>query len=182
MFKQRLLIAAALAVASSMAYADAPQPPRAPAEFAQLDFFVGTWHCSGKAFASPMGPEHATTASVNTAKAVDGHWLHVTYDEHKTAANPVPYHVGVYMGYDAGKKEFVQGCVDNMGGYCTENSQGWSGDTISFEGTGHGDGKTFGVRDNFTRKDANEFIHSGEMQGEDKKWMKLDEETCHRAK
>jgi hypothetical protein len=175
---------AALAL-SSLAFADAPPaaPPGPPAELAQLDFFVGTWNCSGKAFASPMGPEHATEATVHALKAVGGRWVHVTYEEKKTAVNPMPYRVGAYYGYDSGKKTFVESCVDAFGGYCTASGAGWKGDTMIFEGSGNGgDGKSFMARDTFTKKGTNGLTHMGEMQGDDKKWIKTDEETCSKGK
>lgn len=182
-------VAAALALAPpALAAKDeakmkAPDMSAAPAELAQLDFFVGRWNCSGKTFASPMGPEHATTATVHAARAVGGRWLHVAYDENKTAASPMPYHAGVYMGYDVGQKKFVSMCFDNFGGECSETGDGWSGDKLVFEGSAHGDdGKTMGSRDTFTRNGASELVHMGEMQGDDKKWVKADEETCHKGK
>ena len=169
------------AAPAAAAKAAPPAAPALPAELAQLAYFEGNWNCTGKAFASPMGPEHASTATVHAAKAVGDRWLHVSYDEKKTAANPVPYHVGVYMGYDASKKQFVEGCVDNFGGYCNEASSGWDGEKIVFEGAIFGDGPGQG-RDTFTKKSADEFIHSGQMQGPDKQWIKTDEETCHKGK
>ncbi len=156
--------------------------PAAPAELAQPDFFIGAWTCSGKTFATPMGPEHATTASVHTVKAVGNRWLHTTYDENKSASNPVPYHAAVYWSYDAGRKVFVQACVDAFGGYCQQTGPGWNGDVFAFEGSGYADGKQGMFRDTFTKKDASTLMHAGEMLGDDKKWIKLDEETCHRAK
>ena len=174
---------AALAL-SSLAFAKdaAPPAPAMPAELAQLDFFAGTWHCTGKAAAGPMGPEHATTATVHAGKVIGGRWLHVTYDENKSAVNPMPYHVGVYMGYDSAKKQFVESCVDVFGGYCNESGSGWNGDTMIFEGMASGMGEPGGARDTFTKKGANELAHIGEMQGPDKKWTKTDEETCHKGK
>jgi hypothetical protein len=173
----------ALALAS-IAGAQPAAPPGPPAELDKLDYFAGTWHCTGKAFANPMGPEHATTATVHADREVGGRWLHARYDEDKTAANPTPYHVGVYMGYDAGKKQFVQGCVDVFGGYCTQTSSGWSGDELVFEGavSGSPDGKPAVGRDSFTNKGADHFVHTGAMQGADKSWVKTDQESCHKAK
>jgi len=171
------------------AAAPAAQPPAPPppphsgnAELAKLDFFVGTWSCTGKAFASPMGPEHETAATVHATRSVGNAWIHVDYDETKTKANTNPIHVGVYMGYDAGAKKFVQGCVDSFGGYCTQAGSGWDGDKLVFEGTAKGSGEDMGVRDTFVKKGAKELTHSGEMQGKDKQWMKTDEETCKRTK
>ena len=174
---------AVLALASVAAAKDtAPAAPAMPTELKQLDFFLGTWHCTGKGFASPMGPEHATTATVHAAKAVGNRWVQLTYDENKTAANPEPFHAGIFWGYDSAMKTFVQGCYDSMGGYCAQTSSGWNGDTLVFEGMTHGSGEPAGVRDTFTKKGMNEVTHMGEMQGPDKKWMKLDEETCHKGK
>jgi len=195
MHKHILAALAALAISPLVSFAaDAPAKPAAakppepaaappaPAELATLDFFVGTWNCTGKAFASPMGPEHETAATVHATKSVGDRWIHINYDENKTKANATPYHVGVYMGYDAGAKKFVQGCVDNMGGYCTQSSAGWNGDTITFEGTAKGSGADMGVRDTFIKKGAKELVHAGEMQGADKQWAQTDKETCKRAK
>jgi len=175
-----LLASASLPLSAKEAAMAAAATPM-PAEMAQLDFFVGTWNCTGKAFASPMGPEHATAATVHAVKAVGDRWVHITYDEKKTAANASPYHVGVYMGYDAGKKRFVEGCVDNFGGYCNQSSSGWNGDSLVFEGDANGSGQTFGARDTFTKKGAGQLTHSGEMQGADKQWTKTDEETCKKG-
>lgn len=183
-----LMFCPMLSAADAAKPAAAPKPaaaaaaPAAPSEFAQLDFFLGDWTCTGKAFASEMGPEHATAATVHAAKAVGGHWLHINYDEKKTAANPAPFQVGVYMGYDASQKQFVERCVDTFGGYCDQSSKGWNGDTLVFEGTGHGGPAPMGVRDTFVRKGAGELTHSGEMQGPDKQWAKTDEESCKKSK
>ena len=189
----RLLFAAiaALCVSSTVSAADAakaaaPAAPAAaaeaiPAAQAQLDFFLGNWSCAGKAFANEMGPEHATAATVHAVKAAGDRWVHIAYDEKKTAANAQPYHVGVYMGYDAGKKQFVESCVDNLGGYCTQSSAGWNGDSLVFEGSANGSGQTFAVRDTFTKEGTRQLTHRGEMQGADKQWTKTDEESCKKG-
>ena len=160
----------------------APAAPAPPAELSQLAFFEGNWTCTGTTYASPMGPEHATAAKVKGVKAIGGAWVHINYDEDKTAANPTPYHAGVYMGYDVAKKTFVSFCADSFGGYCNESSSGWNGDQMVFEGTTMVGGHAVPSRDNFTKKGANELTHSSEMQGEDMKWAKADEEHCKRVK
>lgn len=160
----------------------AADPPATPAGLAELGIFLGHWSCSGKAMPPPDSKEHATKAVVYGSKAVGGRWLHLTYDERKSKANPSPYHVGVYLGYDTAKKDFVLNCVDNTGGYCTEHSTGWSGDTIVFEGTGNADGRQFGSRDTFVRQGTHRLTHTGAMQGSDQKWSEIDQETCRRSK
>lgn len=180
----------ARALALSVALAAAPllaeeakkmEAPKPAPELSQVEYFVGTWSCSGTGFASPFGPEHKTSATVKGAKAVGGMWVQVTYEERKTAVNPSPVTASMFMGYDAAKKTFVLGCVDSFGGYCTQTSKGWEGDAMVFEGKSNMGGQQMGVRDSFHKKGAAEVMHTGEMQGENGQWMKLDEETCKKT-
>jgi hypothetical protein len=170
-------LAAPLALAEDKPAA-APKPPK---ELSQLSYFLGNWACTGKAFATPMGPEHATEAKVGFTTALGGYWLAFHYDEAKTAANPMPYHAAGFMGYDTGEKVFIERCHDSFGGWCNATSKGWAGDVLTFEGPGNMDGKKMAVRDVFTRKSATEVVHAGAMQGPDGKWMNMDEETCTKA-
>lgn len=145
---------------------------------ANLQPLVGTWNCTGIAFASDMGPEHPTKAQVRTAWTLDDKWLQVWYKESKTAKNPHPLAVELLMGYDEAKKTVVSGCVDNMGGYCTQESMSppWDGDKMVLMGQSSMGGKSFKVRDTFT-KGKGWIKHMGEI-GMDEKWTKTDEETC----
>ena len=145
---------------------------------ANLQPLSGTFACTGIAFASEMGPEHPTKATVTSVWILGGKWLQVHYKETKTAKNPQPIDVMMLMSYDEAKKTVVSGCVDNMGGYCTEESMSppWDGDKMTLMGQTNMGGKTFKVRDTFT-KGAGWVKHTGEMEGPSG-WMKLDEETC----
>jgi hypothetical protein len=161
---------------------DQPAGPAAPpAELSQLSVLTGTWICKGTDFASPMGPEHATEGTAHGVRAVGGHWLHMTYDEKSSKADPTPAHFGMYFGYDAAAKKFVESCFDSFGGYCTQFSDGWQNDTLTFDGTQTSGGQKLNVRDVFIRKGANGLSHYAEMQDETGKWTKTDEETCTRA-
>jgi hypothetical protein len=163
--------------------ADKPAGPMAPpAELSQLSFLSGVWSCKGTDFASPMGPEHATEGVARGAMAVGGHWLHVTYDEKSTRANPVPAHFGMYFGFDTAEKKFVESCFDSFGGRCLQFSDGWQNDTLTLEGTQTSEGQKIRVRDVFTRKGANGLGHYSEMQNESGNWVKMDEESCTRSK
>ena len=176
------LLAAALLAASSLRAEDKPMaPPKPAAEMSQLSYMVGTWHCSGKTFASPMGPEHATEGVAKAQMELGGFRLVIHYDEAKTAASPMPYHVLQIVGWDAEKKAFDSVCFDVFGGSCAQTSPGWSGDALVFEGTGVMGGQKMGARDTFRKVSANEMKHKGEMQGADGKWAAADEETCKRA-
>ncbi len=173
-----LALSSALALAPALRAADAPPGP--PKELSQLSSFLGHWTCKGKAFATPFGPEHETEAKVSFSKQLGGYWLLFHYDETKTAKNPMPYGAAGFWGWDAADKVYVERCHDNFGGSCNATSKGWVGDVLTFEGPGSMGGEKMMVRDVFTKKGA-DVVHSGEMQGKDGKWMKMDEETCTKA-
>lgn len=177
------VLAALFALIAPFALAeDKPAPPpKPPKEMSQLSVFLGSWTCTGKGLATPMGPEHATEAKLGAAHVLDGFWVVFHYDETKTAANPMPYHAAGFMGYDPGDKVFLERCHDNMGAFCNLTSKGWVGDVLTFEGPGSMGGQKMALRDIFTKKSAVEIVHAGEAQGPDGKWMKTDEETCTKA-
>jgi Protein of unknown function (DUF1579) len=171
-----------LALSCATRSASAQETSKPPAELSQLASFVGNWQCTGQMLARGSRPGHATVAVGHAAKAVDGRWIQFAYEERQTAGNRTPYRIAGYMGYDTGKKKFVQTTVDNSGYYGPSFSDGWQGDTMTFEGTsGAADGKSMAVRDHFVRKGRHAFVHFSEGQGPDGKWFKPDEETCKLA-
>jgi hypothetical protein len=173
---------AALLVAAPLLAEDKPMGPPKPApEMSQLSYLVGTWNCAGKTFATPFGPEHATEGVAHAQMALDGFRLVIHYDEAKTAASAMPYHVLQVVGYDSAQKAFESMCFDNFGSTCTQTSPGWKVDALVFEGTALMGGQKMGARDTFTKVSATEMKHKGEMQGADGKWSPGDEETCHGA-
>ena len=143
-----------------------------------LSSFVGTWKCSGKAFASEMGPEHSTTATVTAKWTLNAKWLDMKYTEDKNSKNPNPVAVSAFWGWDEGVKKYVAGAVDNMGGYGVTQSSGWDGDTLTFEGPSHMGPMTMNGRDVFTKNGDNQITHSFQIQDNAGGWKKLDEETC----
>jgi hypothetical protein len=169
---------AVLALLSGARALSAQEPSGPPAELSQLSSFVGNWQCTGRDFPRDSRPGHATAAVGHASKAADGHWIQFSYDERKTDANPTPYHIAGYMGYDTGKKKFVQTTVDNYGDYGPSFSDGWKGDTITFEGTTDVNGKSIVGRDYFVKKGQHAFVHFSEGRAADGKWFKPDEETC----
>jgi hypothetical protein len=117
----------------------------------ELQPIIGTFQCTGTAFASPFGPEHPTKATVTATWTLGGAWVKIHYAETKTAKNPHPFEVLNLWGYDEQPKAFVSGFVDNTGGYGTSQSQGWDGDKLIFTGPMHGGGMTTNGRDTFTK-------------------------------
>jgi hypothetical protein len=145
-----------------------------------LQPFVGTFNCTGTAFASEMGPEHPSRGTVTGKWVLNKKWLEVRYSETKTTKNPNPFSVVAYWGYDTQTKKLVAVSVDGFGGYGTEDSPGWTGDQLVFTGASHMGGMTMQGRDTFTRKGKNEIGHFGEIQDPGGNWKKTDEETCKR--
>jgi len=144
-----------------------------------LQAFIGTWSCTGIAFASEMGPEHPTSATVTGRWTLGGKWLLMRYTEVKTSKNPKPFDVAGYWMYDDAQNKFIAVSADNMGGYATtESDSGWSGDEFVFTGSGHMGTMVMNGRDVFTRSGKSTIKHRFEMQDPSGNWKKLDEETC----
>jgi hypothetical protein len=154
--------------------------PKPNAAMGQLEFFVGSWKCTGQAEASPFGPAHPTAAKVKIFVDLGGFWLNGRYDEEKTASNPMPVHFAWMWHYDEKDKVFDGRGFGPFGDFVRQESKGWVGDKLVFDGETRSGVQTFGARDTFTRKGENELVHLGEMQA-DGKWAKLDEETCKRT-
>jgi hypothetical protein len=169
---KKALLVLALTVIATAALADTPDPM-----LRQLDAFAGTWRCSGTAYATPTAPEHPTMSEVAMKWDLGGYWLPFNYAEQKTAANANPFRVTGYFGYDPETKKLVLGSVDNMGGYSTSGSDGWSGDAIVFTGPWHMGAMTVTGRDTFRKSGANRMVHTAEIQ-QNGSMMKLGEETC----
>jgi len=146
----------------------------------ELQPFAHNYTCTGIAYANPMAPEHPTQATVSGEWTLGGTWIRFSYIETKTSKNPMPVGVRGFFGYDGEIQKFVVGGVDNMGGYNTGASDGWNGDSITFEGPWHLGTQTVKARDTFT-KNGTKLMHVGEMEM-DGKWVKYGQETCTRAK
>jgi hypothetical protein len=149
----------------------------AAAQSHQFDFMIGDWNCTGRFLANPG---HVTSARAHGERAAGGRWVELRYDEQKTASNPRPFHVQQYFRYDPASKRFMTMGVDSAEATGFSGiSSGWSGDAMPFEESSGG--KPSGFRDTFTRG-ANAISHAGTARDNKKnRWVKTDEEICHRA-
>ena len=174
--KRILFVTIALVFAASTILAmDAPPGPNP--KLKEVKYFAGNWSCKGIAFAFMGMPEHKTTAGVESSMILDGYWLTIRYHETKTPINAHPVDIRVFWGWDEQLKKFASGSVDNMGNYNIQNSPGWEGDKLTFEGDMHSSGGTMKVRDLFTKVSATKVEHMSEVEMNGK-WSKLDQETC----
>lgn len=150
----------------------------AASQLDQLSDFIGDATCSGNFL---MKPGHPTAARFHGERTLGDHWLVVRYDEDATASNSKPYRVTQYFSYDAKGGHFVDVVLDNSGSaYGAGSSTGWQGNSITFENTDFTSGRHSLFRDVFTRHSANEISHTGYARDKSGKWIKTDQEICHR--
>jgi hypothetical protein len=161
----------------SFAAAGSPQqtPPKPAPEMAQLAYFEGSWRCTGKMAASPMGPAGTMTSTADVRKDLNGFFQSGTIKS--MMANMPPFEGRFHMTYDAGMKQYVMVWADNAGGWSQTMSTGWSGDAMTFEGDAHMAGQSMKSRDTFTKSGPAAMKHTSEMQM-DGKWTQVGEETC----
>ncbi|HEV3075720.1 MAG TPA: hypothetical protein VHB47_14960, partial [Thermoanaerobaculia bacterium] len=134
---------------------------------------AGTGYLEGKA--------HPTSATVNMGWDLNGFFMSLRYEEKKTGVNPMPVTAVEHWGYSDELKKLVAGHVDSMGGYGTETTAGWEGNTMVWVGDDHMMGMRVPGRDTFVKHGDNEVTHLGEIQ-QNGAWIKQDEESCYRVK
>jgi hypothetical protein len=173
--KSTLVSAAAFLLVASATLAQSA--PKAAAEMSNLQYFAGTWSCSGDSPAGPFGPAHKTQSTLTLKRDLDGFWYDGMMTEMKTASNPHPMKGMLHVGYDAGSKQYVQIWIDNFGSHAMQMSPGWEGDTLTYTGEQDVMGEKATAKDTLTKKGANQFWHKFEltMKGET---HTIVEETC----
>ena len=155
----------------------APAAPKPAPQMEQLKALEGTWKCEGKQFATDMGPEHAIKYTWSAKFELDGFWLVGHLDGKKTKEDPMPTKGSYQFSYDPATKKFVALWNDNMGGWGSQTSTGWEGDTISLVGDYMVGGQKMVTRDTFTKKSSKELLHKAEliMNGKSTPFL---EDTC----
>lgn len=149
-----------------------------PAEMDKVKWMVGNWQCSGKAMASPMGPEHPTEAQVVVEMVLDDHWMLSHYREKKTAQNPMPISGDEAWAYDPAGKMWDRLSIDNMGGWTTGTAKGWEKGKLVWMIDGTVGGQKMKFRDTFVEKNPREINYVGELGSADGKWAKVWEVSC----
>jgi hypothetical protein len=157
----------------------AAQTDKGNAKLRELDAIKGTWTCKGTAFAMGDSPKHAVAAHIDGSWILGGKWLDMHYKEVKTAANANPFEVRAFFSFDPEQNKLVLGSISNDGGYSTEASDGWSGNSIAFIGPNHMGTATMTGRDTWTKKPNGALGYTFEIQ-DGGKWTTAIEETCTR--
>lgn len=175
-----LAMLSALVCCSTLTPADAV-PGQETDVLSQVDkfsFLVGDWNCTGKVLAHGRIAAHPTSAQAHGTRVVEGRWILFRYDEDKTAGNPRPFYIDQYFGYDTDTKRFVSVALDS-GGYFSETSPAWDGDSITFDETAAG--KVVG-HDTFARKSQDQISHVGRDLNKEGQWVETDEEICRKTR
>ena len=174
---KRVALALVLTLISAAFTVAQQGPPKPAPEMSSLQYFAGTWSCSGDSPAGPVGAAPKTQSTLTHKRALDGFWYDGMMKEMKTASNPHPVNGMLHVGYDAGSKQYVQIWIDNFGSHAMQMSPGWEGDTITYTGEQDVMGEKATAKDTLTKKGANQFWHKFELtiKGEA---HTIVEETC----
>lgn len=184
MKRTNLVILAALACASApVANGQTPtQPAVDPSPSSRIATFIGDATCAGTPMAMGKNSGPADTGRYHAEKALDGNWVVVRYRQDQSAANPHPFEVVQYFGYDPANKHYLTVMVGNGAGvHSTGSSDGWRGNSITFDEVEWARGKSHSSRETFTTRDSGLSGYTAWSRDKQGKWIKMYEETCHKA-
>ncbi len=133
-----------------------------PAELAELKDMIGVWRCKGKV---TIGGREVPSASTYTViPELDGFVYVGRMEAQKTADLPA-YKARDTYGYDSDSRTFSVFSVDNMGGWTTMTSKGWSGDKQEWTGKARTMGRDVEIKLAVLRKGPREIELSGTQGG-----------------
>lgn len=155
------------------------QQSKAQSPAALLDKFVGSGTCSGAMPAMGKNPASSTSGKFHAEKTLDGHWIIIRYEQDASAANPRPFKVAQYLGYDPADKRYTTVMLGNGDGvYSVGKSPGWKGDTLTFEEMEMARGQAGRTREAFSTHGTGLSGYTAWFRDKSGKWIKADEETC----
>lgn len=184
MNRTSLTILAALVSASAPLAIGKTATPQANGQSrsSQIETFVGDAICTGTFIAGGKGSSPTDTGKYFAEKTLDGHWIVVHYRQDQSAANPNPFEVVQYFGYDPTSKRYLTVMVGNGAGvHGMGFSSGWKGNSITFDETEWAGGKSHHSRETFTTGDSGLSAYTAWSRNKQGKWIKAYEEACHKA-
>lgn len=169
------LVAFACAAALAISRTNAQDGP-APAD--KLAGFVGDGVCTGFMSAGKHAGSR-TSGRFHAERTLDGHWILIRYEQDASAANPKPFKVAQYLGYDPASRQFATVMLGNGDGvYSVGKSTGWKGDTLTFDEVEMARGHAGRTRESFTTSGSGLSAYAAWVRGRNDKWIKVDEEHC----
>jgi hypothetical protein len=171
MHRKPLPVLALLALAPSIALAQAPQKPTPGPEHKRLGYFVGRWKGEAEVKQNPFLPAGKHTSS-DDCEWFEGRFAVVCRNEAKTPMGPMKG-LGL-MTYSPEEKAYLYYGIDSSGMAMAAVSKGTvNGDTwVYMDESKLGDKM---VKQRFTIRELSPTSYSftWEMQGEDGSWMAL---------
>ena len=154
--------------------------PTPPGELRALDYFRGSWICTG--VVEPRGdkPAHLTNGKA-TYKWDLGNFFEVfTNQDVRSKDDPTPRSDRGFLGYDSGTKEFTITVLYVGGGRLVAASPPWANDGLKFMGESTRGGERMQIEQSITRKSDSEYFSVLEAVGSDGKRTRLFHEKCLR--
>jgi hypothetical protein len=156
----------------------APAWPASPPELKGLDYFRGTWVCTGVIEPTPTSAAHLTRGKAVYKWDLGNFFQSFTNQDDRTLDDPTPRWNRGFLGYDAEAKEFSLGIFFVGGARVTATSPGWAGNVLTFVGELMLDGKRIPTNRVITRKTDTEYFAVVENRGADGNMTKVFHEKC----
>jgi hypothetical protein len=171
---------AAEALAVSGAPSGGRKPP--PTELRRLDYFRGTWICTGVMEPSGTSPAHLTNgkAVYKWDATMGGFFQIVTNQDDRTRDDPTPRSDRGYLGYEETTKEYTLAVFFVGGGRLIAAAPGWTGDRLKFVGDSTQHGAHMQIEELVTRKSDTEYLSELSGVGANGKMTRVFHEKCVR--
>ncbi|MCA9671313.1 MAG: DUF1579 family protein [Myxococcales bacterium] len=148
-------------------------------ELAKLDYFVGSWRCSGEVHRGKRVDKER--ALVSWVRTLDGVWL-AARQRWVRKGGASAYRNVAHWGYDKHLRRYVLLGVDNLGGRDEAQSIGWQKDKLVWRGRATVKGKhDMRVRVTFLKQAKNElWLETAVRPAGSKRWQRLNSASCKR--
>lgn len=170
-------IAMMVTLLSRAGFAQGPGGP--PDELSRMKFLVGTWKCTGKMLATPLGPEGAAETVMTVQTKADEFWYSVRYETKTQDGSPPSKGVGM-IGFDPGSKALAIISMESSGVTYSQRSPGFIDNKAEWTGEMSGMGKKVPYRETYVKKSDTELSTFMELSLKKGAWIKASELACKR--
>jgi len=158
------------------------ETPKPPAELEALDYFVGSWNCSGHLETGPDGPARDTRGAMICRWELGKFHLGVAEDDELTLAQPRRRQSRAFWSYDASAKLYTCAAFYFGGGRFIGSSPGWRGDQLRFTGELTVGSERIATQHSFTSRNDSELVIRVDVAGPDGELTRRLEQTCLRER
>ena len=151
-----------------------------PPELEALDYFVGSWSCTGHIEAGPDGPERDTKGAMICRWELGKFHLGVAEDDELTLAQPRRRQSRAFWSYDASAKLYTCAAFYFGGGRFIGSSPGWRRDQLKFTGELTIGGERSAMQLSLASRNDSELAIRVDVAGPDGELVRRLEQTCLR--